>query len=326
MDELTYADYGGAHLWFLDAGGQLRHVDIDALLAEQWPNCLETQYWSSWNPWSRCLAVTGYVPLPGETDLAANAFRDLYFDGENLLLYRDTRTQTDHVLEGVSAPEDVLAAAKAATLANIEEDTSYMPGAAENWDDWHIEAMEGPWAITVGDLELEVWRFNYEWHTTDPANVVLAGGRYITEDGWVSPGYPGCDYLYFLLDEDGGRTYLYTRMENDCTPEMVPFFADMTWDLREMEILTYADLSGKELLDVLSVSTVSFLEALVQTSEAERQAAMTALTDYLSVNAASSETVERYQNAADYIMRSYWITPEAMALWEAIQAAAAGLE
>lgn len=326
VDELAYADYSGAHLWFLDAGGQLRHVDIDALLAEQWPNCLETQYWSSWNPWSRCLAVTGYVPLPGETDLAANAFRDLYFDGENLLLYRDTRTQTDHVLEGVSAPEDVLAAAKAATLANIEEDTSYMPGAAENWDDWHIEAMEGPWAITTGDLELEVWRFNYEWHTTDPANVVLAGGRYITEDGWVSPGYPGCDYLYFLLDEDGGRTYLYTRMENDCTPEMVPFFADMTWDLREMEILTYADLSGKELLDVLSVSTVSFLEALVQTSEAERQAAMTALTDYLSVNAASSETVERYQNAADYIMRSYWITPEAMALWETIQAAAAGLE
>lgn len=325
VDELAYADYSGAHLWFLDAGGQLRHVDIDALLAEQWPNCLETEYWRSWDPWSRCLAVTGYVPLPGETDLAANAFRDLYFDGENLLLYRDTRTQTDHVLEGVSAPEDVLDAAKAATLANIEEDTSYMPGAAENWDDWHIEAMEGPWAITTGDLELEVWRFNYEWHTTDPANVVLAGGRYITEDGWVSPGYPGCDYLYFLLDEDGGRTYLYTRMENDCTPEMVPFFADMTWDLREMEILTYADLSGKELLDVLSVSTVSFLEALVQTSEAERQAAMTALTDYLSVNAASSETVERYQNAADYIMRSYWITPEAMALWETIQAAA-GLE
>src|SRR5699024_1122882 len=132
VDELTYADYGGAHLWHLDAGGQLRHVDIDALLAEQWPNCLETQSWISWNPWSRCLAVTGYVPLPGETDLAANAFRDLYFDGEKLLLYRDTRTQTDHVREGVSAPEDVLAAAKAAALANIEEDTSYMPGAAEN--------------------------------------------------------------------------------------------------------------------------------------------------------------------------------------------------
>ena len=81
VDELAYADYGGAHLWFLDAGGQLRHVDIGTLLVEQWPNCLETEYWRSWDPWSRCLAVTGYVPLPGETDLAANAFRDLYFDG-----------------------------------------------------------------------------------------------------------------------------------------------------------------------------------------------------------------------------------------------------
>lgn len=326
VDELTYADYSGAHLWFLDAGGQLRHVDIDALLAEQWPNCLETQYWISWNPWSRCLAVTGYVPLPGETDLAANAFRDLYFDGENLLLYRDTRTQTDHVLEGVSAPEDVLDAAKAAALANIEEDTSYMPGAAENWDDWHIESMEGPWAITAGDLELEVWRFNYEWHTTDPANVVLAGGRYITEDGWVSPGYPGCDYLYFLLDGDGGRTYLYTRMENDCTPGTEPFFADMVRDLRAHGLLTYADLSGKRLLEIMYFQPSSFLEVLAQAPEAERQAAMTALTDYLSAGDLPSEVVERYWSCSNYMkVFSDSTTPEAMALWETIQAAA-GLE
>lgn len=326
VDELTYADYSGAHLWFLDAGGQLRHVDIDALLAEQWPNCLETQYWISWNPWSRCLAVTGYVPLPGETDLAANAFRDLYFDGENLLLYRDTRTQTDHVLEGISAPEDVLDAAKAAALANIEEDTSYMPGAAENWDDWHIESMEGPWAITAGDLELEVWRFNYEWHTTDPANVVLAGGRYITEDGWVSPGYPGCDYLYFLLDGDGGRTYLYTRMENDCTPGTEPFFADMVRDLRAHGLLTYADLSGKRLLEIMYFQPSSFLEVLAQAPEAERQAAMTALTDYLSAGDLPSEVVERYWSCSNYMkVFSDSTTPEAMALWETIQAAA-GLE
>ena len=326
VDELAYADYSGAHLWFLDAGGQLRHVDIDALLAEQWPNCLETQYWISWNPWSRCLAVTGYVPLPGETDLAANAFRDLYFDGENLLLYRDTRTQTDHVLEGVSAPEDVLAAAKAAALANIEEDTSYMPGAAENWDDWHIESMEGPWAITAGDLELEVWRFNYEWHTTDPANVVLAGGRYITEDGWVSPGYPGCDYLYFLLDGDGGRTYLYTRMENDCMPGTEPFFADMVRDLRAHGLLTYADLSGEKLLEIMDCHPAALLETLAQAPEAERQAAMTALTDYLSAGDLPSEVVERYWSCSSYMkVLSDSTTPEAMALWETIQAAA-GLE
>lgn len=326
VDELAYADYNSAHLWFLDAGGQLRHVDIDALLAEQWPNCLETQYWISWNPWSRCLAVTGYVPLPGETDLAANAFRDLYFDGENLLLYRDTRTQTDHVLEGVSAPADVLDAAKAVATEVIEQGMDYLPDTDGGYDDWHIESVEGPWALTAGDLELEIWRFNYEWHATDPANVVLAGGRYITEDGWVSPGYPGCDYLYFLLDGDGGRTYLYTRMENDCMPGTEPFFADMVRDLRAHGLLTYADLSGKRLLEIMYFQPSSFLEVLAQAPEAERQAAMTALTDYLSAGDLPSEVVERYWSCSNYMkVFSDSTTPEAMALWETIQAAA-GLE
>lgn len=50
---------------------------------------------------------------------------------------------------------------------------------------------------------------NYELHTTTPESVILAGGTYMTEDCWVSPGYPGCDYFYFQLDEGGTRTYLY---------------------------------------------------------------------------------------------------------------------
>mgnify|MGYP005785748721 FL=1 len=319
VDELTYADYGGAHLWFLDAGGQLRHVDIDALLAEQWPNCLETQYWSSWNPWSRCLAVTGYVPLPGETDLAANAFRDLYFDGENLLLYRDTRTQTDHVLEGVSAPEDVLDAAKAATLSYEEHYADY--------DDWRVESVEGPWTMTVGNLELEVWQFKYKWHAMNPANVILAGGMYITEDGWVCPGYSGSDYLCFLLDGDGNRAELYAHIVNDGTPALDSFFWDTARNLRAQGLLSYADLSGEELLEIMYFQPGSFLEVMVRASEAERQAAMAALTDYLSAGDLPGRAVERYRSCVSYMERfSDSVTPEAMALWETIQAAAAGLE
>lgn len=318
VDELTYADYSGAHLWFLDAGGQLRHVDIDALLAEQWPNCLETQYWISWNPWSRCLAVTGYVPLPGETDLAANAFRDLYFDGENLLLYRDTRTQTDHVLEGISAPEDVLDAAKAATLSYEEHYADY--------DDWRVESVEGPWTMTVGNLELEVWQFKYKWHAMNPANVILAGGMYITEDGWVCPGYSGSDYLCFLLDGDGNRAELYAHIVNDGTPALDSFFWDTARNLRAQGLLSYADLSGEELLEIMHFQPGSFLEVLAQAPEAERQAAMTALTDYLSAGDLPSRAVERYRSCVSYMERfSDSVTPEAMALWETIQAAA-GLE
>ena len=319
VDELAYADYNSAHLWFLDAGGQLRHVDIDALLAEQWPNCLETQYWISWNPWSRCLAVTGYVPLPGETDLAANAFRDLYFDGENLMLYRDTRTQTDHVLEGVSAPEDVLAAAKAATLSYEEHYADY--------DDWRVESVEGPWTMTVGNLELEVWQFKYKWHAMNPANVILAGGMYITEDGWVCPGYSGSDYLCFLLDGDGNRAELYAHIVNDGTPALDSFFWDTARNLRAQGLLSYADLSGKELLEIMYFQPGSFLEVMVRASEAERQAAMAALTDYLSAGDLPSRAVERYRSCVSYMERfSDSATPEAMALWETIQAAAAGLE
>ena len=319
VDELAYADYSGAHLWFLDAGGQLRHVDIDALLAEQWPNCLETEYWRSWDPWSRCLAVTGYVPLPGETDLAANAFRDLYFDGENLLLYRDTRTQTDHVLEGVSAPEDVLDAAKAATLSYEEHYADY--------DDWRVESVEGPWTMTVGNLELEVWQFKYKWHAMNPANVILAGGMYITEDGWVCPGYSGSDYLCFLLDGDGNRAELYAHIVNDGTPALDSFFWDTARNLRAQGLLSYADLSGEELLEIMYFQPGSFLEVMVRASEAERQAAMTALTDYLSAGDLPSRAVERYRSCVSYMERfSDSVTPEAMALWETIQAAAAGLE
>lgn len=319
VDELAYADYSGAHLWFLDAGGQLRHVDIDALLAEQWPNCLETQYWISWNPWSRCLAVTGYVPLPGETDLAANAFRDLYFDGENLLLYRDTRTQTDHVLEGVSAPEDVLDAAKAATLSYEEHYADY--------DDWRVESVEGPWTMTVGNLELEVWQFKYKWHAMNPANVILAGGMYITEDGWVCPGYSGSDYLCFLLDGDGNRAELYAHIVNDGTPALDSFFWDTVRNLRAQGLLSYADLSGEELLEIMYFQPGSFLEVMVRASEAERQTAMAALTDYLSAGDLPGRAVERYRSCVSYMERfSDSVTPEAMALWETIQAAAAGLE
>ena len=304
VDELAYADYGGAHLWFLDAGGQLRHVDIGTLLVEQWPNCLETEYWRSWDPWSRCLAVTGY---------------DLYFDGENLLLYRDTRTQTDHVLEGVSAPEDVLDAAKAATLSYEEHYADY--------DDWRVESVEGPWTMTVGNLELEVWQFKYKWHAMNPANVILAGGMYITEDGWVCPGYSGSDYLCFLLDGDGNRAELYAHIVNDGTPALDSFFWDTARNLRAQGLLSYADLSGEELLEIMYFQPGSFLEVMVRASEAERQAAMAALTDYLSAGDLPGRAVERYRSCVSYMERfSDSVTPEAMALWETIQAAAAGLE
>ena len=48
--------------------------------------------------------------------------------------------------------------------------------------------------------------------------MVLAGGRYITEDNWVSPGYPGCDWLFFQRTADGSLVFLWHDMINDMGP------------------------------------------------------------------------------------------------------------
>ncbi|CAN4008213.1 Minor capsid protein, partial [Dysosmobacter welbionis] len=108
------------------------------------------------------------------------------------------------------------------------EGGDFVPAPLE-YDDWRIESIEGPSYVSVGGLDFAIWSMNYELHTTTPESVILAGGTYMTEDCWVSPGYPGCDYFYFQLDEGGTRTYLYHRMENDCVPGTELFFSDMAY-------------------------------------------------------------------------------------------------
>ena len=331
VEEMAYSHYySGAHLWYLGDDGQIRHADIGALLAERWPESTYTRF-GSWNELGRVLPLTGQVEVSYGSGVTGTAFRDLYFDGESLLLYRDTRTHTDHVMEGVKAPDDVLAAAKAAALDRIKKER---PDELGGYDDWRIESVDGPWTVTAGPLTLETWSFNFEWHataptnfewqTTDPTFVLMAGGRYITEDGWVSPGYPGCDYLYFLLNEEGEREFLYTRMENDCSPGTEGFFCDMAVDLVRLDLLSYADLSGKELLEMMYLQPTYLLEQLAQAPEEDCQAALDTLIVYLSDEAISQEDAERYQSSVDYMgVFSDDASPEALALWETIQTAVA---
>lgn len=47
--------------------------------------------------------------------------------------------------------------------------------------------------------------------------VAQPGGKYLTEDDWVSPGYPGCDWLFFQVHGED-YTLLWHSMINDMTP------------------------------------------------------------------------------------------------------------
>jgi hypothetical protein len=90
---------------------------------------------------------------------------------------------------------------------------------------------------------------NYEFYSETPGKVGLAGGMYVTDDGWVMPGYPDCTYLIFGRDGDK-LTYLDTIMENDCAPGDETF----TSDLRRL--LSYAP-------DSLAADTSAGIEILL---------------------------------------------------------------
>lgn len=121
-------------------------------------------------------------------------------------------------------PEEVVAAAKDYVEREVivaqpdgawrHQDEGYPQ---ETYDDWRIESFQHRRTETVGDVTIAMWTFNYELHTIDPENVVLAGGKYLTEDDWVSPGYPGCDWLFFQVHGED-YTLLWHSMINDMSP------------------------------------------------------------------------------------------------------------
>lgn len=272
---------------FFQRDGQLYEANIPALLAERWtaPVSLYPAYW---NKYGRYLYLNAEVPFPdaalpeefGGGQATGTAVRQLYFDGENLRLYKDgDRPVTNHVMEGgVQTPEDVLEAARQMVHDSYEYarmHTGVTGGDGEMWgtpaeyDDWRLEIVGGPWTETLGGLTFEIWNINYEFHTTTPERVILAGGSYLTEDAWHCNTYPECTYLYFQLMEDGSRRYLYSAIENDCSPGMEMFRTDMTYTLAEMGVLPLTELEGEVLADMILMNEASFLNRMAEQEDGE---------------------------------------------------------
>ncbi len=59
-------------------------------------------------------------------------------------------------------------------------------GTQAEWDDWRItELVLTDTVPAYPELGMRVYGLRYELHTTTPENVMLAGGMYMDEDGWV---------------------------------------------------------------------------------------------------------------------------------------------
>lgn len=202
-----------------------------------------------WDRYSKCLRVTGY------SETADGELRDieryLYFDGDRLLLYKLEKPCHDHLVDGIDryVPDTVADAAKDYVEREVvaaqpdgtwrhvgyEKDTPNQPYPQETYDDWRVESFAHPYTGTVGDVTIDVWSFNYELHTTTPEKVVLAGGRYLTEDDWVSPGYPGCDWLFFRVEGDG-YTLLWHDIINDMRPGSERFQEYLLQNLERLDV------------------------------------------------------------------------------------------
>lgn len=229
-------------------------------------------------------------------------------------------------MEGAEAPEDVMAVLRDYVQEQYTGDHEgllfveggdFVPAPLE-YDDWRIESIEGPSYVSVGGLDFAIWSMNYELHTTTPESVILAGGTYMTEDCWVSPGYPGCDYFYFQLDEGGTRTYLYHRMENDCVPGTELFFSDMAYQLREMGLLSFYDLTGRELLDISCSQPVHFFNTLSETNLSEQSQALAAMAACVAAGD-DPGTQEIYDSIAHYMeIFSDDLTDGGRAAWQAL--------
>ena len=146
-------------------------------------------------------------------------------------------------------PADVLEAAKTYAAQRFRQDAPegiMIPGhgeyneETERWD-WvedpdhaahfdrvRIENMDGPWLKTCRDIDIEIWRINYEYHTTTPeeAEEVLVGGMYLTEDGWLCPTYSNCTYLFFPAEGEA-RSLLTVAMLNTYGPDSEEFIEEI---------------------------------------------------------------------------------------------------
>ena len=185
-------------------GGQLYGVDLKSVITAAWQ---ELNWWdyTSAAPDSRSVLFCGLSAgnAPGD---GVNFTRYLYFDGENLLLYKPDRSHTDHIADATLADPSVPAevAARAKQLVRQRYDT--LAGSAAQYDDWYTSVSFLDVETRYAGLTPEVYCFSQHYHAQKPEKIVLAGGTEVGEDGWaVLDGDTVLDGPHIVCLMDGGR-------------------------------------------------------------------------------------------------------------------------
>ena len=261
-------------------GGQLYGVDLKSVITAAWQelNCWD---YTSAAPDSRSVLFCGLSAgnAPGD---GVNFTRYLYFDGENLLLYKPDRSHTDHIADATLADPSVPAevAARAKQLVRQRYDT--LAGSAAQYDDWYTSVSFLDVETRYAGLTPEVYCFSQHYHAQKPEKIVLAGGTEVDEDGWaVLDGDTVLDGPYIVCLMDGGaRRILEGSMSGDCSTGSPAYYADLTALLAKNNVLRPDALDGGRLNEVMSSSGISFLNWLGQYDDTEQDRALERLSAY----------------------------------------------
>lgn len=261
-------------------GGQLYGVDLKSVITAAWQ---ELNWWdyTSAAPASRSVLFSGLSAgnAPGD---GVNFTRYLYFDGENLLLYKPDRSHTDHIADATLADPSVPAevAARAKQLVQQRYDT--LAGSAAQYDDWYTSVSFLDVETRYAGLTPEVYCFSQHYHAQKPEKIVLAGGTEVDEDGWaVLDGDTVLDGPYIVCLMDGGaRRILEGSMSGDCSTGSPAYYADLTALLAKNNVLRPDALDGGRLNEVMSSSGISFLNWLGQYDDTEQDHALERLSAY----------------------------------------------
>ena len=177
----------------------------------------------------------------------------------------------DRVVGTPDVPEPVLAAAKATVQKAYQDYKNGGYDSGADLDNWRVEYVAEDWYRAYPNGTLIAYNLNYEYHAQKPANVTLAGGAYVDEDGWLMPDYPYCHYLFFT-ETDGQYTFLEEWMLNDGGPGSKVFDAEMQRWAVELGLSSVADTTPEELLHQLYDGMGGqFLTQLSTMSETDRQ-------------------------------------------------------
>ena len=269
---LDDAGHGHEPAMLVQKNGALYRAELAKLLARLVPK--------AGYPWLDVSAAYG-VGLLRYDDTSSQqqplCTRRVCCDGKSLLFYMgDGKTYTGHLVDGIDVPEEVLAAAQTRAQAAYQRILDNREGLADfmTWspDDWRITSLQLARTLEIHGLSLEVYHQSVLVHTIAPEQVVLAGGSYITEDGWIAQdGLPGEYFILPFVVENGKRTLVECAFANDGGVDSDVFDSDLRACLMNNGLLSFADLDGKELITDFYLQYPRFLTRLGALEEAEQR-------------------------------------------------------